>query len=160
MTKTFELGIKLEGLGKKLSNFWPYNFTIDGVPCTSIETWLQSMKFQDPEMQTMMCASEKSWQAYKAGNALGNDWKDTQYLWWQQVPYKRGSMDYLKLLERGYEECFRQNPDFRQALIDSEFDLLTHHIIGKNDQIDTVLTVSEYLYNMYRLRSIAFQELI
>ncbi len=38
-----------------LSNFAPHAFVIDGVECASMEGFLQSLKFQDPEMQKHVC---------------------------------------------------------------------------------------------------------
>ena len=37
-----------------LSNFHPHQFTIDGVECASMEGFLQSLKFKDPNMQIEM----------------------------------------------------------------------------------------------------------
>ena len=34
-----------------LSNFAPHPFVIDGVECNSMEGFLQSLKFKEPEMQ-------------------------------------------------------------------------------------------------------------
>ena len=38
-----------------LSNFSPHVFTVDGIECNSMEGFLQSLKFQDPEMQKHVC---------------------------------------------------------------------------------------------------------
>lgn len=38
-----------------LSNFAPHSFVFDGVKCASMEGFLQSLKFQDPEMQKHVC---------------------------------------------------------------------------------------------------------
>lgn len=38
-----------------LSNFSPHGFVVDGVECASMEGFLQSLKFQDPEMQKHVC---------------------------------------------------------------------------------------------------------
>ena len=40
-----------------LSNFSPHGFVVDGVECASMEGFLQSLKFQDPEMQKHVCSS-------------------------------------------------------------------------------------------------------
>ena len=37
-----------------LSNFAPHSFVFDGIECASMEGFLQSLKFQDPEMQKQM----------------------------------------------------------------------------------------------------------
>ena len=34
-----------------LSNFVPHPFTIDGIECNSMEGFLQSLKFENPDMQ-------------------------------------------------------------------------------------------------------------
>lgn len=38
-----------------LSNFAPHPFIIDGVECNSMEGFLQSLKFKEPEMQKEVC---------------------------------------------------------------------------------------------------------
>ena len=38
-----------------LSNFAPHPFVIDGVECNSMEGFLQSLKFSNPEMQAEVC---------------------------------------------------------------------------------------------------------
>ena len=38
-----------------LSNFAPHPFIIDGVECASMEGFLQSLKFKNPEMQKEVC---------------------------------------------------------------------------------------------------------
>lgn len=38
-----------------LSNFAPHAFEIDSVKCASMEGFLQSLKFQNPDMQKYVC---------------------------------------------------------------------------------------------------------
>lgn len=38
-----------------LSNFAPHAFTIDGIECASMEGFLQSLKFENPEIQRQVC---------------------------------------------------------------------------------------------------------
>lgn len=38
-----------------LSNFHPHTFTIDGINCASMEGFLQSLKFENPDMQAQVC---------------------------------------------------------------------------------------------------------
>ena len=38
-----------------LSNFHPHAFTIDGIACASMEGFLQSLKFESPDMQAQVC---------------------------------------------------------------------------------------------------------
>jgi hypothetical protein len=155
--KSIELGIKQQGLGKRLSNLYNYPFVMDDMPCTSMETFIQCLKFKTLEEQFEIATMEKSFEAFKVGQERGNVWKEDQTVYWLEDPIKRNSKQYKDLMERAYNECYEQNPAFREALLESEFSLFTHYI-GKHDQQDTLLTVSEYLYNMYRLRARAFQE--
>lgn len=39
-----------------LSNFAPHEFIIDDVKCASMEGFLQSLKFQNPDMQRYVCS--------------------------------------------------------------------------------------------------------
>jgi predicted NAD-dependent protein-ADP-ribosyltransferase YbiA (DUF1768 family) len=38
-----------------LSNFAPHPFILDGVECASMEGFLQSLKFKNPDMQRHVC---------------------------------------------------------------------------------------------------------
>lgn len=49
-----------------LSNFSPHPFIIDGVECSSMEGFLQSLKFKDENMQKEIC-KKVGRQAKKAG---------------------------------------------------------------------------------------------
>jgi predicted NAD-dependent protein-ADP-ribosyltransferase YbiA (DUF1768 family) len=150
MTAILDLGSRNGGLGKALSNFASYPFVMDGVQCGGIEGWLQSLKFEGLEEQEMI-AVLVGYRAYKVGQ-VGNDWRDTQTLWWRGKAYPRLSREFHTLIERGYDACFDQNPIFRQSLFETGVDLLTH-VIGHHDPTRTTLTEWEYIYNMYRLRA-------
>lgn len=157
--KKIDLGITKQGIGRKLSNFYLYPFVLDDVQCSSMETFIQCLKYPNFDTQLKMASMAKSFDAYKEGQRTGNGWKDTQTIWWRENPIQRGSERYYLLMARAYDACYDQNIKFREALLSSEFDVLTHDI-GKHDQTQTLLTVSEYLHNMYRLRSKAMQDFI
>ena len=38
-----------------LSNFSPHPFVLDGIECASMEGFLQSLKFKNPDMQREVC---------------------------------------------------------------------------------------------------------
>jgi predicted NAD-dependent protein-ADP-ribosyltransferase YbiA (DUF1768 family) len=154
MTSTLDLGYRNEGLGKALSNLCEYPFVLDGVQCRSIEGFLQSLKFQELDAQDMMLGMF-GYKAWKTGQ-VGNDWRESQTLWWRGVPYQRTSREYHMLLERAYNACFEQNETFRKSLFDTGVDVLTH-TTGNHDPTMTTLTEWEYIYNMYRLRARAQQ---
>ena len=154
MIKTLDLGSRNGGLGAALSNFAGYSFVLDDVKCGSMEGWLQSLKHEDLEGQEII-AGLVGYKAYKVGQ-IGNDWRDTQTLWWRGKPYERTSRQYHALLERGYDACFDQNKAFQDNLFQTGADVLTH-VIGHHDPKLSVLTEWEYIYNMYRLRARAQQ---
>jgi hypothetical protein len=154
---TLDLGWKNGGLGKKLSNLFPYPFVLDGVKCGSLEGFLQGLKQEGLEEQEMI-AVLSGFEAYKVGQ-LGNDWKEKQLLYWRGKPFERFSRQYHRLLDRAYDSCFDQNEEFRKALFETGVDRLTHHI-GHHDPSQTTLTEWEYTYSMYRLRARAQQEML
>ncbi len=158
MTSILDLGSRNGGLGKALSNFAAYGFVMDGVQCGGIEGWLQSLKFEGLEEQEMV-AVLVGYKAYKIGQIGNKDWRAAQTLWWRGVAYPRLSRQYHTLVERAYDACYEQNPAFGQALFDTGFDMMTH-VIGNHDPTMTTLTEWEYIYNMYRLRARAQQDIL
>ncbi len=156
MMKTLDLGFHTKdeaGLGKRLSNLYAYEFDIDGRHCGSMEGFLQALKFDNLEIQEEL-SKMSGYPAYKFGQE-GNDWKETQTLYFQDKSYERSSKSFSMLIEKAYDCCFDQNKGFQDSLLESGVATLTH-FIGKTDQRDTTLTVHEYLYHMYRIRSKAF----
>lgn len=134
--------------GDALSNFAPHPFVIDGVECASMEGFLQSLKFSNPDMQREVCKL-----VGKAAKFKGKPkkWYRTQTLYWQGKEYKRDSEEYQELLDRAYNELGK-NAGFQRALLATGNATLTHSI-GKNKQSETVLTVKEFISRLYRLRA-------
>lgn len=151
-----DTGFRFDGLRRELSNLMPYGFVIDDVACGGIEGFLQSLKFQDLEEQAVV-ASLHGMEAYRTGQH-GNDWKDTQMLYWRGAEYPRLSKKYQRLLERAYDACFEQSLEFATALAQSE-DAILSHSMGKRNPTNTTLTEHEYMYHLYRLRARALQML-
>lgn len=130
-----------------LSNFAPHPFVIDGVECNSMEGFLQSLKFNNPELQKEVCKL-----VGKAAKFKGKPkkWWQTQTLFWQGQEMKRSSQEYQDLLDRAYTELGK-NKGFQAALLASGNSTLTHSI-GKNKISETVLTSSEFCSRLIRLR--------
>ena len=111
-----------------LSNFHPHPFDIDGVQCASMEGFLQSLKFSNPDMQV---------EIYKlvgrVAKARGSNknWQRNQTLYWRGKPIKRESEEYQALLDRAYL-ALAQNENFRKALLDTNNATLTHSLGHKN----------------------------
>lgn len=130
-----------------LSNFSPHPFVIDGVKCASMEGFLQSLKFKNPEMQKYVCTLVGKAAKFKGKK---KKWWKEQTLYWQGVEYKRSSKEYQDLLDRAYE-ALSQNVGFRNALKASGNSTLTHSM-GKSDPTKTILTKQEFCSRLEKLR--------
>lgn len=143
-----DIGSKSGYPSSSLSNFAPHAFVLDDVQCASMEGFLQSLKFSNPDMQVEVCKLVGI-TAKRRGSK--KNWKTTQTLYWRGKPYKRDSEDYQKLLDRAYH-ALSQNASFQRALLATGSSSLTHSI-GKNKINETVLTVQEFTSRLYKLRN-------
>ena len=134
-----------------LSNFAPHPFVIDEVECNSMEGFLQSLKFKNPEMQKEVCKLVGFAAKRKGRN---KNWDGT--LWWRGKEIDRFDDEYQDLLDRAYE-ALSKNSKFRKALLASRDAVLTHSI-GKRKEKDTILTNSEFCQRLMRLRAIVKYE--
>lgn len=130
-----------------LSNFAPHPFIIDGILCNSMEGFLQSLKFQDPEMQKNVCLLVGKAAKFKGKK---KKWWKTQTLHWQGQTFKRDSEEYQILLDRAFE-ALSTNASFRKALLATGDAVLTHSI-GKTKITETVLTRNEFCSRLMKIR--------
>lgn len=130
-----------------LSNFAPHSFVFDGVKCASMEGFLQSLKFQDPEMQKHVCTLVGRKAKFKGKR---KKWFKTQTLYWQGEEIPRDSDRYQELLDQAFE-ALSQNEGFRRALLATQNATLTHSI-GKNKKSETILTKNEFASRLTKLR--------
>lgn len=130
-----------------LSNFAPHPFIIDNVLCNSMEGFLQSLKFKNIDMQKYVCSLVGKTAKYKGKN---KPWWKTQTLYWQGKEYKRDSQEYQILLNRAYNALYK-NEGFRKALEASKPAILSHSI-GKNNITETILTQTEFIGRLMKLR--------
>lgn len=131
-----------------LSNFSPHPFVIDGVQCNSMEGFLQSLKFSNPEMQKEVCKLVGKQAKFKGKKKKW--WKD-QTLYWQGTAIYRSSDDYQYLLDRAFE-ALAENTSFQKALLATGDAVLTHSI-GKTKPQETVLTRNEFCSRLMSIRS-------
>lgn len=143
-----DIGSKQGYPSSALSNFAPHKFVIDGVECNSMEGFLQSLKFSNPEMQKYVCTLV-GYQAKKKGR--NKNWQERQTLYWMGNEYKRDSEEYQKLLDRAYSELFK-NEGFRSVLKATGSAVLTH-TIGRTKENETVLTQREFCRRLSVLRN-------
>lgn len=132
-----------------LSNFAPHPFIIDGVECSSMEGFLQSLKVKDLNMQKHICTLVGK-EAKFAGKGK-DSWKKKQVLYWQGKEIPRDSDTYTQLIERAYHQL-AQNSGFRKALLASGNSTLTHSI-GRRKKSETVLTRREFTNILSNIRT-------
>lgn len=130
-----------------LSNFAPHPFVIDGVECNSMEGFLQSLKFSNPEMQKEVCKLVGKAAKFKGKK---KKWWRTQTLHWQGTEIPRDSQEYQDLLDRAFD-ALAQNNGFRAALLATGNSVLTHSI-GKTKITETVLTRQEFCSRLTKIR--------
>lgn len=130
-----------------LSNFAPHPFEIDGVQCNSMEGFLQALKFESVDMQKYVCTLVGRSAKFKGKK---KKWFQKQELYWLGTVYKRDSDEYQNLLNRAYNQLYK-NEGFRKALEATKGCVLTHYM-GKNKINETVLTTSEFCRRLTYLR--------
>jgi len=130
-----------------LSNFAPHPFEIDGVDCASMEGFLQSLKFQDAQMQMYVCTLVGREAKFKGKH---KKWYKEQVLYWQGVPIPRDSQEYQDLLDRAFNQLAK-NSKFAAALLGTGVAVLKHSI-GKTDPHNTVLTQQEFCSRLRFIR--------
>lgn len=133
-----------------LSNFSPHEFIFDGVYCSSMEGVLQAFKFDKIHIQEYVCTLV-GLAAKKRGQSRNKAWKTKQVLWWKGKEYPRQGDEYKELLTRAYDALF-QNKSFQKALKSTNNAILKHSI-GKSNPRETVLTETEFIYHLNRLRN-------
>lgn len=131
-----------------LSNFSPHGFVVDGVECASMEGFLQSLKFQDPEMQKHVCTLVGKAAKFKGKK---KKWWKTQTLYWQGEAIPRDSERYQELLDKAFN-ALAENSSFKRALLATQNATLTHNI-GKKKPSETVLTKNEFTSRLTAIRS-------
>lgn len=144
-----DIKFRMEGLEKKLSNLYPYKFEIDGIPMESYEGFIQSLKTPDREVKERIwkLSGFEAWQAGQSINLY-----DNQTLYWISNPIDRLSEEYDILISRAYDCLFEQNEEFRNSLKES-LPYKLDHTIGKSGKINTLMTKSEFLIQLNRLRN-------
>lgn len=131
-----------------LSNFTPHPFTIDGIECASMEGFLQSLKFSNPEMQKEVCRLTGKAAKFKGKK---KKWWKTQTLYWLGVEIPRHSKEYQELLDRAFA-ALAENTSFQKALLATGNAVLTHSI-GKTNSNETVLTRAEFCSRLMKIRA-------
>lgn len=131
-----------------LSNLFPHKFVIDGVKCLSMESFIQSLRVEDKNIQRKICEEYTGYMAYKMRLSLP-DWRKDGYVYWQGEKILRFSEEYQKLITKAYDMLFENNV-FRFCL-NTHKNKVLFHTIGCYDEEKTLLTQCEYIAQLERL---------
>ena len=113
MSNPWWISIRPEGATKILCPEHSPAFTIAGVSCSCMESFLQGLKFEDPARQAQVCAMPPAEAAATAD--AETDWKVTGMLYFRGEEYDRFEEDYVSLQRRAYEALLI-DPSFCEAL--------------------------------------------
>ncbi|MCM1516979.1 MAG: hypothetical protein NC080_11340 [Paraprevotella sp.] len=131
-----------------LSNFTPYEFSFRGKKFRSMESLLQGLKFECVETQNGVFERV----GVKA-KLLGKKrkWYLNQTLYWQGIPMKRDSEEYINLVREAFY-ALTENNDFQQTLLATSNKRL-YHTMGKSDPTRTILTEDEFCSILTEIRN-------
>lgn len=146
---TNTLDIRSNGMypSNVLSNLCSNGFRFDGVVCSSMEGFLQSLKHKEKDKQLQICSM-------KGGNARKRSvtsWQTDQIVWWKGQAIDRQSEEYQQLLRRAYQAMFDQSERFRAALMSTRGITLTHSS-GEKNPYKTILTEQEFCQILTEMR--------
>lgn len=130
-----------------LSNFSPHFFVVGGIKCASMEGFLQSLKFKNPNEQIHVCSLVGIDAKLKGKD---KKWWKTQKLYWQGIEYFRDSDEYQDLLDMAFNSL-AQNKNFKRALLDTGNNILFHPM-GSKRTSQTVLTEREFCSRLMDIR--------
>lgn len=149
------------GISSPLSNLFPHKFSLRNVHieshistpvsiCLSMESFLQGLKIKNKEHQMWFMSNYTSMDACRMSETL-SDWKKDQILYFNGVPYHRESDAYISLITRAYDALFETNAIYRELVLPHFKGKYLIHSIGKDDKTDTVLTETEFRFQLNRL---------
>lgn len=135
----------------QLSTMANHTFVIDDVKCTSLESFIQSLKFERAT-QCISVAGDKAKTAKERGKKQFN-WCSNGHVHWKGQPMDRDSALYWHFLEHVFMEVAKQSSSFATALIESGD--LEFTCIGKSLPSETPITEKEYVRLMNKTRNFA-----
>ena len=135
--------------GNILSNMWPHPFQFGEFYYTCMESFLQSLKFEDPN-EAARIRKLPNFEARREGQK-GNGWKKTQKLYWDGIEIDRQSSMYNDIVLCAYEHMYEQNFSLQLGLRLTR-DATLDHSIGVDDPENTILTRKDFVSFLYNLR--------
>jgi len=149
MNKTIDIRFTGEhGLGRRLSNLYPYEFDFDGTHYASIEAFFGTLRTSSTiaKQKLYLTSGMNSWY-------MGHEhmtWYSTQTVNYKGRTISRDSAEYDELITAAFDALFT-NEDFKQALRETGDCKLTH-TVGKTAKDKTLLTRKEFIGHLNRLR--------
>lgn len=111
--------------GNILSNFAKTPFSLDGVPCSCSEAFIQSLKCSDANEQIEFCKLSGA-EAWEKGSLLTDQVFAEKRIWWLGKAYALHSEEHFDVVERGLRAKFAQSDEALQALLASGDSKLIH----------------------------------
>ncbi|MBQ8042955.1 MAG: hypothetical protein IJ272_02240 [Clostridia bacterium] len=142
-----------------LSNLFPHKFLFytktrpgifDDTHCLSMESFLQSLRVKEASFQKYICENYSGPMVQKLKVCL-RDWREDGYLYWNGIAINRDSLTYHELITTAYDCLFESNPIFRECVLPKFKGVHLIHSIGKDYESETLLTESEFRYQLNRL---------
>lgn len=136
----------------ELSNLWPRQFTFRGLECGSVEGVLSTL-FAPVHMREELVA-RSGFDAFYAirGEAVRN------FLYFEK-PIDRFSQEYTDFLYELYYAAFSQDEFSRKILVETyKLGIVLRHSVGKSGKENTILTESEFVETLNRVRKELFAE--
>lgn len=136
-----------------LSNLCGNDFCFEGVQCGCMESFLQSLKVKDQQLQRKICEC-KVHELYLYSIP---DWNSSLPLWWKGREIERHSTQYVEFLGEAYRAMFLWCKRFRDALMSTAGKQLLYDSEA-SDTNQAVLTDQEFCEILTHLRDTHIEE--
>ncbi|MEK7465702.1 MAG: hypothetical protein AAB631_02915 [Patescibacteria group bacterium] len=111
-----------------LSNFWPSFFVLDDEELSSVEGFIQGIKFPEGDLNRSAAFRSVMGEAKKFSEKA-----ERKYVWWkgEEIPY--GSVEHHALIERAIRAKFGQNSELRYALQETKNLVLINQVLASGE---------------------------
>ncbi len=149
MDKVLDININLWNPSNLLSNLRDNEFVFDAVKCSSMESFLQSLKFRNKDEQEKIALLNGQESREKGNKKIL--WKLTGNLYWKGQKIKRKSKDFDNLILKAYKTLYEQSEDLKLGLSCTK-DYKLVYTEGKQRKRATILTEQEFICCLNKLR--------
>lgn len=108
---------------RRLSNFSPDSFLLDGESLASVEGFIQGIKFPEGHLRRLLAFRSAGITAKRLGINIAPD-----SVWWKHQPIPYGSAEHRNLIERAIRAKYEQNSEAKDALLATKGMALTHEL--------------------------------